>query len=327
MITIPVRVCGDHWVNSQEVDYLLDKNAGKDTVIFDLHAEGPGLEVLGISQTIDQYCNKYGVDAKNIFVNNWSNAAETVPYTVANFHLRSHFFDRSRHYWLEKVVPSTHEYILGFFIGRRTVPRLVAMHYLYHTYKHDSLLSCLSTVNALPWQQTPSGINLDLIQHWIGADSEKSFCQWCESDSVSSLDGHSIRDQYQANTNTNLDILQFYSKFDIELVSESYTRGATFFPTEKTVRPIMAAKPILVYGPKKFMLRLRQLGFETYHSIWDESYDLLEGPDRWHAIKHIIDSIMSLSHYYRLDLLQQADHIALKNRQHLAQMINIKKIT
>jgi len=323
MITIPVRVCGDHWVNSHEVDHLLNQNAGKDTVIFDLHAEGPGLAALGISQTIDQYCNKYGVDSKNIFVNNWSNAAETVPYTVANLHLRSHFFDRSRYYWLEQVVPSTHEHVLGFFIGRRTVPRLVAMHYLYHTHKHDSLLSCLSTVNALPWQQPPSGVNLDLIQHWVSADSELTFRRWCESAPISSLDGHSIRDQYQLNANTNSDILQFYSKFDIELVSESYTRGDTFFPTEKTVRPIMAAKPILIYGPKKFLSRLRQLGFETYHSIWDESYDLFEGPNRWHAIKHIIDSIMSWSDCRRLDLLQQADQIATKNRQHLAQMIKV----
>jgi hypothetical protein len=324
MITIPVRVCGDHWINSQEVGYLLNQIAGKDTIELDFQAEGPGLAVLGILQIINQYCNNYRVDTKSIFINNWSNAAEPVPYTVANLHLRSHFFDRSQNYWLEQVVPSTHEHVLGFFIGRRTIPRLMAMHYLYHAYKNSSLLSCLSTVNALPWQQPPTGMNLDLIQHWVSADSEKSFCQWCESDPVSSLDGHSIRDQYQQGINTNWDILQFYSKFDIELVSESYTRGDTFFPTEKTVRPIMAAKPMLVYGPKKFLLRLRQLGFETYHSLWDESYDQLEGPDRWHAIKHIIDSIMSWTHCRRLDLLQQADQIAMKNRQHLAAMIGLK---
>jgi hypothetical protein len=198
------------------------------------------------------------------------------------------------------------------------------MYYLYHAYKHSSLLSCLSTVNVLPWQQPPVGVDLDLIQYWIESDFEKLFCQWCESNPVSSLDFHSIRDQYQPGINTNLDILQFYSKFDIELVSESYTRGDTFFPTEKTVRPIMAAKPVLIYGPRNFLLRLRQLGFETYHSVWDESYDQLEGPDRWHAIKHIIDSVMSSTPSSRQDLLQRAGQIAMKNRLHLAKMIGIE---
>jgi hypothetical protein len=121
-----------------------------------------------------------------------------------------------------------------------------------------------------------------------------------------------------------LDILPFYSKFDIELVSESYTRGNTFFPTEKTIRPIAAAKPVLIYGPKKFLQRLKCLGFETYHSVWDESYDQLEGPDRWLALQHVIDSMLSMSESDRFQLLEKARLIAMQNRQHLASMIGIK---
>jgi len=326
MITIPVRVCGDYWVNPNEVNDMLAQNAGQQPIALDLYAEGPSLQSLGITQIINQYCEKYQIDTKNIFVKNWSNSTELITYSVENKHLLSHFFNRSQSYWLETIVPSCHDFVFGFFIGRRTIPRLAAMHYLYHSYKNKVLLSCLSTitVNSLPWQGSNAGINLDLIQDWINSDLEKTFCQWWESDPIHSLDRHSIRDQYQAGVNTNLDILQFYSKFDIELVSESYTRGNTFFPTEKTVRPIMAAKPVLIYGPKNFLQRLQGLGFETYHSVWNESYDQLEGPDRWHAMKHVIDSIMAWPQSHRLDQLQQADQIAIRNRQHLEAMIKIQ---
>lgn len=323
MITIPVRVCGDHWVNPEEVSDLLNQTAGKDEVILDMSAEGPALEVFGITDLINQYCSKYCIDADKIFIANWSNAAEPVPYTVTNVHLRSHFFGRSQHYWLEQIVAPTHQHVFGFFIGRRTVPRLVAMHYLYHEYGSSTLLSCLSTLNSLPWKYAYYGVNLDLIEDWVEPDSLKSFCKWWESDPINSLDGHSLSDQYHPDMNTNSDILQFYSLFDIELVSESYTRGKTFFPTEKTVRPIMAAKPMLVYGPSEFLAKFRNYGFETYQSLWDESYDQYEGTDRWHAIKQVIDCIMSMPDSQRLAMLQQAEQIAIRNRLRLKKMINI----
>ena len=323
MITIPVRVCGDHWVNPEEVSSLLAQIAGKDHVVLDLHSEAPSLASLGITDVIDSYCREYCVSPADIHVNHWSNPAEPVPYTRMNLHLKSHLFERSRTYWSNTVEISSHDYVFGFFIGRRTVPRLVAMHYLYHKYRNSALLSCLSTVNSLPWGHPSYGINLDLIHDWIEPDSIKSFRKWWESNPISSLDGHAMSDCYHPEMNTNSDILQFYSKFDIELVSESYTRGNTFFPTEKTVRPIMASKPMVVYGPKKFLTRLRDLGFETYHSVWDESYDHAEGIDRWNAIKHLIDFIMAMSDSDRLAILQQANQIAIRNRLHLAKMINI----
>jgi hypothetical protein len=322
MITITVRVCGDYWANPEEVRSQLDAIAGTDSIVLDLQAEGPGLGSLGIIDMLDDYCTKYHVDPAQISIDHWSNTEESVPYTVINPSMRSHFFDFSRNYWPEQITSSTHEYLFGFFIGRRTVPRLVALHYLFH--KNNSLLSCLSTVNALPWKHQHSGVDLELIENWIDADRAELFCQWCESDPIRSLDGHSIRDQYRPGINTNLDILPFYSKFDIELVSESYTRGNTFFPTEKTIRPIAAAKPVLIYGPRKFLQRLKCLGFETYHSIWDESYDQLEGPDRWLALQHVIDFIVSMSESDRFQLLEKARLIAMQNRQHLASMIGIK---
>jgi hypothetical protein len=63
-----------------------------------------------------------------------------------------------------------------------------------------------------------------------------------------------------------------------------------------------------------FLNNLQQLGFKTYHSCWDESYDQLEGQDRWQAVRLIIDDI--ISNGYDIEKVQQ---IADYNQQHLTQ--------
>jgi hypothetical protein len=105
------------------------------------------------------------------------------------------------------------------------------------------------------------------------------------------------------------------------MVCESYTIGDTFFPTEKTIRPISAGKPMLVYGPKNFLARLRALGFQTYGNCWSENYDQQEGPERWKAIQQIITELINLNDFQRAQLLDQAQNIAIYNRRHLAELI------
>ena len=321
MITIPVRVCGDHWVNPDEVKQQLEKIAGKDTVILDLQSEGPSLYSLGIADTIDDYCQKYQISAKNIYVENWSNRAEPVDYTIVNAHDISHFFSYSKNYWIDNVPESTHQNTFGYFIGRRSIPRAVIMYQLNHTYSSGILFSCLKNKSDMPWIHP--GSQVEKLQDWLTQSQQKDFCSWWETDPINSIDNHFFEDSYNTTMNTNVDLLKFYQDFDIELVSESYTRGSSFFPTEKTVRPLMAAKPMIVYGPSRYLQRLRMLGFKTYSSLWDEKYDQFEGPARWEAMRLVIDSIMTLYSEDRLSIIAEAQEIANYNRQHLASLINI----
>ena len=50
-------------------------------------------------------------------------------------------------------------------------------------------------------------------------------------------------------------------------------------------------KPLLIYGPRYFLRRLRDLGFQTWHQFWDESYDDLEGYPRWLAMRSVAQHI------------------------------------
>ena len=47
----------------------------------------------------------------------------------------------------------------------------------------------------------------------------------------------------------------------------------------------------MVYGPRFFLSRLKDLGFNTFESLIDESYDLMQGPDRWDAMKKEIQRL------------------------------------
>jgi len=324
MITIPIRVCGDHWINPDEVAAELDQIAGNDRIILDLQAEGPGLTSLGIVDLIDEYCSKHYIDPKTIFIDNWANNTESVPYTVINLHIRSHFFLRSQQYWLNSIPESTHQYVFGYFIGRRTIPRAVSMYQLHRAYKQRILFSCLKSKLDAPWKYPGSGIHLECLEDWLPQDQHNEFCAWWDTDPISSIDNHLFEDSYIPDMNTNLDLLQSYKDFDIELVAESYTRGLSFFPTEKTVRPLMAAKPILVQGPAGYLENLQKLGFETYGNVWNESYDHLEGPARWKAMQEIINTIMNMHTVEYKEMVTQASEIAIRNRNYLSNMVKSK---
>jgi hypothetical protein len=86
---------------------------------------------------------------------------------------------------------------------------------------------------------------------------------------------------------------QFYTEFLIDIVAETFTTGRTFFPTEKTTRPMLMKKPFIVMGSKHFLTYLRQMGFKTFHDFWDESYDVFDEKQRY---EKILDLITTISH-------------------------------
>ena len=69
--------------------------------------------------------------------------------------------------------------------------------------------------------------------------------------------------------------------------------GNTFFPTEKTIRPIIAQTPFIIMGPKHYLANLKKLGFKTFDKWWSEDYDQFAGVDRIIEIKKRLSDIFS----------------------------------
>jgi hypothetical protein len=48
-----------------------------------------------------------------------------------------------------------------------------------------------------------------------------------------------------------------------------------FCPTEKIVKTLISGMPFVLLGSPYFLEHIRDMGFRTYHELWDESYDCI----------------------------------------------------
>jgi hypothetical protein len=79
-----------------------------------------------------------------------------------------------------------------------------------------------------------------------------------------------------------------------------------------------------VYAAPGFLKGMQHLGFQTFNTLWDESYDNLSGPDRFSAMFSTIKSVAKLSTAQKLELYQNSQVICQHNKQVLVDWI--KKI-
>lgn len=307
MITIPVTVTGDHWLNPEQVRTALTLSDPAETLVLDLSGEGPSLHRLGVIDTLAAHCADQHRDADTVLIARWSNAVETVPYQRRGRTAISHFFWLSDRYWPGATIPCAQGHLWGFFMGRPTVPRLLLLRDLA---QGDQALLSMMQGGAVP--DAAQGVLVDTEEFGLQPD----LTAWYHACSIASLDRACIRDQYRADKNTNLALLAHYDQFHIEVVAESYVYGDTFFPTEKTLRPLAAGKPIIVMGPRGFLRRLQDLGFRTWANLWDETYDDLEGPARLSAIQHVIQSVQQQCALVLRHVAQHAEH----NRRTMAEI-------
>lgn len=68
--------------------------------------------------------------------------------------------------------------------------------------------------------------------------------------------------------------IDFYEKSFCSFVNETYfDENHNVFFTEKTMKPLAYGHPMLLFSSAGALVELKTLGFETYNSIFDESYD------------------------------------------------------
>jgi hypothetical protein len=285
---VKIQTSRDHWLEQQQAIDQLYAIPVTDTVTIDLQNEGISLEASGLLKVIDQWIRDTGRDPDTVMIET-PNIFEHVPYHLIG---RSHFFDRQRtdQYMVPLSPINQSAQLFGFFVGCHTIERQTIIQDIYDHYLDSFLISVMR--NEFPNQIWPEHI-------------------W----NLGSLDNLHVQDQYKHGPNTNRSLLKFYDQFQIELIAESVVRGPSFFPTEKTVRPIVGNRPFLAFAPKHFIKQLRNTGFRTFDSLWNEDYDDFEGVERWQAIRTTIDGI--IEHGYDCNLAQD---IVKYNYHHLGKI-------
>jgi hypothetical protein len=297
-VTINLIFCGDEWCNHDDVITQLGNVDINESVIIHTQHEGVSLKSSGVIEALDRWISDTNRLPSTVTVDT-PNQYEKINYTFNNvLSTWPHFFKPSRlNYYQEISQIDTSKKLFGIFLGRYNKMRNTIANDLVNNYQQHFLISIMKADR------------LDAISWW---DSK--------IESIGSLDNMGVEDQYNGCHNTNQSLLDFYNDFQVEVAVETVTHGEAFFPTEKTIRPIMGSKPFITYATIDFLKNIKELGFRTFEELWSEDYDQFEGIERWGRIKLVIADIIEQRYDCNL-----AKEIVKYNHAHLQTIIHDDK--
>jgi hypothetical protein len=97
----------------------------------------------------------------------------------------------------------------------------------------------------------------------------------------------------------------------------------SFFLTEKTIKVLLTGMPFVSVATPNFLANIRALGFETYHSLWDESYDQEhDWLKRFDKIVDLCNNLCDFDWDSHRDQLEKIKHKNQTNFLNLNKLIN-----
>ena len=269
-----VNCTSDKIWNTTELVAFLAANQHK-SIVLDINPEAICLHNLGLYKILDCFA------FEQVVINTWNPLEQHLKYKI-NF--------KGNNFWFDQVIdidPELHSWNLTkrflCFYHRPTAARLGLAAYLNTKHKESTVLhfSAKDSVDfeldkLLQWDQSTASMTASMIPNLpvlLGSDA-----------GYTKFDGYVYSDP----------LTDLYKEILVDVVVESHVAGNTFFPTEKTVRPMLLKKPFVVFGSCNYLEHLRQMGFRTFADFWDEDYDGYEGADRLCRIKQLIDSIANI---------------------------------
>ncbi len=250
------------WNFAEVCTTIATARATKQDLVLNLNNEGPDFETLGLVELIGNYPTKV-VNIRN-----------SVQRSINNI-----VFDIKSNNWMNNTIDSLAEVVvnknikhpLGLFIGRSNPIRLLLSSYVHsistahQTFRYDSTQEFHK--NNLGVEQLVEKYGLEHLDNVVKLLYNSPLVV---NDDLY-LAGAS-GDLVKVHTKNAYLLHREYKHFLVELVCETYYNGNTFFPTEKTWRPIILETPFIVQGPQWYLHRLRDLGFQTFDRWWDEGY-------------------------------------------------------
>lgn len=265
------------WNYNELLNFLIANQ--HNSIELNIQPEAICLENLGLYNLLDKF--KF----KQVTINT-NNPLETNDnYTIVYKHNLTWFnkvnIDTSLHTWNQSK-------IFYCLFGRPTASRLGIAAHIYTNHKDVSHLHFSATTDVDELHQ----LELDkLLQYDINSIEPAGTLIKHLPLLLSSPDQYTKYNGYVYSD----PLTDFYKDIFVDILSESHVSGNTFFPTEKTTRPMWLKKPFIAFASKNYLCHLRQMGFRTFGDFWDETYDGYEGKDRYFKILKLIDSIAKKS--------------------------------
>lgn len=111
----------------------------------------------------------------------------------------------------------------------------------------------------------------------------------------------------------NLIPVEIFNTCNYSIVAEGFFDTAGTRLTEKTAKALLGRRVMVYFGGNRDLARLRDLGFQTWHGIIDESYDMIKDDQlRWHTAWQQVESLCQRD---AREVLDQARSILDHNQQ------------
>ena len=268
--------------NFQELIYFLIENQHKH-IALKINPEAISLRELGVYQLLDNF------EFMQVDIYTGNQLEQHEKYNI--------IFDTDNTFLQEKLNISTtlHSWncskIFLNLYGRPTAGRLGIASHLLSEHKNNSLIHFSSGImlDDLPHYELDKLLEYDINSiEKVGKLITKMPIKQAPSDGYSNVK-YNFSDQ----------LTQMYQNIFVDIVAETHVLGTTFYPTEKTTRPMWLKKPFIIFGSKDYLCYLRQLGFQTFQTLddtyWSEDYDGYEGKERYIRILALIDELAKKS--------------------------------
>ena len=260
------------WNKLELIDYLVKHQDKK--ILLDIHPEATCLQSLGVYTLLDVF------NFEHVLIHTWNPFEKHSKYEIRlkgdNF-----FFKK-----ITNIPVQLHQWdqttIFFCLYGRPSAGRLALAGHLFNRYNHQSLIHFSTDIDdykfefdkLLAYDVASMPAACDLLRHLPLLQSSN--------------------DQYSPNEYDFRDRLtDLYQHILIDVVGETFVLGETFFPTEKTTRPMLLKKPFIVFASRDYLAYLRQMGFQTFQEFWNEDYDGFETRDRLLRMYQVMADVAS----------------------------------
>lgn len=270
--------------------------SNKGELHIDLNIEGPDCNHLGLYDLLNNAAELFDYDIGNITLYT-CNALEkhdkiNIVFKPSLFLLKGELAKGYNFLETTKNLQLKH---FGRFIGKSNAPRLMLSAYLDKHYNNKSLITYQYKVGN-EYHRDFIGLE-SLINDFnkIDIESECEFLKSCPRQIIDAEYAYIKNDDKKfsdyLHDQEKGKFIEEYKNFFVEIVSESYFSGNTFFLTEKIFRPILLKTPFIVQGPQWFLSNLKKLGFKTFDNWWDEGYSEDPATHQVYEIQNVIDQI------------------------------------
>jgi hypothetical protein len=262
-------------------------------VVISMNQEGPCCDAVGLYAILDKICLTFNINKSNIKIIT-GNFEEQHPeyqiekhpqYWINITYATSNGFGYSKESFLKKK--HVLKNVFGCLYNIPSWNRLSLLAYIKNNTSRPNLLACNGT-----WESSQhNSYYLDPITDFSPTEIYNIINLIKEG--VYPLPKHP---GHKPSAEENTQVLEYYNDFFIDVVAETYTNGLTFFITEKTIRPMYALTPFIIFGPQGYLGTLKSdYGFKSFDNWWDESYDNYQNYERIQKIYKVIDYIDSKS--------------------------------